>query len=193
MRLPKWFLGMLAVALLMGLTARANAADTQGRIKNVNADKATFVMTDENGKDWTFKAGDGIQVHRNDKAVTLRDLQEGDEVRITYAKDNNTLVASNIKVTAVATANTETRGKIKSINPDKNEFVLSDKEGNDWRFRMSDKAKVQVGNNKAGTLQDLKVGEAVLVTYKKTGDSLLASEVRSDKGDKNEKKDRRDQ
>ena len=50
-RLPKWFLLILALAVLVGLTASASAADTtKGKIKSVTADKKELVMTDQNNK-----------------------------------------------------------------------------------------------------------------------------------------------
>ena len=51
-RLPKWFVMVLALAMVVGLTSAVFAADTvKGKIKSVSADKKEFVVTDKNDKD----------------------------------------------------------------------------------------------------------------------------------------------
>jgi hypothetical protein len=74
----------------------------------------------------------------------------------------------------------ETKGKIKSVTADKNEFVFTDNNGKDWSFQMDDNAKIRL-NDKDSKLGDLKAGDEVTVTYEKKGDRLIAKEVRCDK------------
>ncbi len=96
--MPKWVIMVLALALIAGLTAPALAADTaKGKIKSVTADKEEFVLTDTNGKDWTFKMDDSGKIVLNDKDGKLTDLKIGDEVTVTYKKDGAKLIASEVR------------------------------------------------------------------------------------------------
>jgi Cu/Ag efflux protein CusF len=181
-RLPKCVRVLLGLALFLGLAAPALAAnDTKGTLKSIDHKKLTFVMTDKNGRDWTFHMGDGIQVRLNDKASAFDKLKEGDKIYVKYAKDGEKLVASEVDATESAEA-TNTRGTIKSIDVNKNEFVLSDKNGKDWTFRMADDAKVQTSTNKTAKLEDLKVGDKVMVDYTKKGNDFWANKVHPDTG-----------
>ncbi len=71
----------------------------------------------------------------------------------------------------------EAKGTIKTVTPDKNEFVFADKNAKDWTFHVDKDAKIFI-NDKAGKLADLQAGDEVTVTYEKKNDKLMASEVR---------------
>lgn len=92
-------LGVLVLALLLGITTMALAAETKGKIKSVNADKNEFVMTDANNKDFTFHLVDTGKVLINDKESKLSDLKAGDEVSITYESKDNKLHATEVRCT----------------------------------------------------------------------------------------------
>jgi hypothetical protein len=96
-RLSKWLLAVLAIAILLGFSTAVLAAETKGKIKSVSADKKEFVMTDENAKDWTFQLDTGGKVQLNNQDRKLDDLKVGDEVRITYEKKDNKLIASEVR------------------------------------------------------------------------------------------------
>ena len=98
-RLPKWILVVLALAMLVGLAGVTLAADetTKGTIKKVTADKKEFVMTDKDNKDWTFHLDDNAKLRLADKDVQLQDLKAGDTVEITYTKQGDKLVAKEIR------------------------------------------------------------------------------------------------
>jgi Cu/Ag efflux protein CusF len=140
-------------------------------------------MTDVNGRDWTFKAGNSIQIRSNDKACTLSDLKEGDKVLITYAKSGRDLIASDIKATS-SSATTETAdatsGTIKKIDTDHNQITITDKNSRDWAFDMADGATVEI-NNRPSKLVDLKAGEEVTVKYQKRGRELVATDIKAAK------------
>ena len=97
-RVPKWLLVVLALAVLVCFAAPLLAEETKGKIKSVSADKKEFVMTDDNGKDWEFTLTDEGKVKLGDKDIKLNELKEGDQVTITYDKKDNKLMASEVKV-----------------------------------------------------------------------------------------------
>jgi Cu/Ag efflux protein CusF len=67
-------------------------------------------------------------------------------------------------------------GKIKIVRAGTQQFVLTDKAGKDWTFRMDENAKVRL-NDKNSELKELKAGDEVEVTYTKKGDQLIATQV----------------
>jgi hypothetical protein len=97
-RLPKWVLVVLALTLLVGLATTGFAAETaKGKIKSVAADKEQLVLTDTNGKDFTFHMDPKAKISLNDKAGKLADLKTGDEVEIKYEKKGDQLVAEEVR------------------------------------------------------------------------------------------------
>jgi biopolymer transport protein ExbD len=96
-RLPMFYLGALVLVLLLGLTMPLLAANAGGKIASVAADKNEFVMTDKDGKNWTFQLNQGGKVFINDKEGKLADLQAGFEVTITYEKQGEKLLASEVR------------------------------------------------------------------------------------------------
>jgi len=95
-RIPKWFVLVLVLTFLLGPVAPVLADDTKGKIKSINADKSEFVLTDKDGKDWTFKMDDNAKIRLNDKDSKLNDLKEGDEIKVTYDKKGDQLIAKEI-------------------------------------------------------------------------------------------------
>lgn len=76
-----------------------------------------------------------------------------------------------------ALAADKANGKIKTVTADKKEFVLTDKDGKDWNFKMAETGKIKL-NDKDSQLDDLKVGDQVEVSYDKLGELFIAAEVR---------------
>jgi hypothetical protein len=96
-RIPKWLLLLLVVAFLLGLAAPVLAEEAKGKLKTITADKNEFVLTDKDGKDWTFKMDDNAKIKLNDKDSKLNDLKEGDEVKITYEKKGDQFIATEVR------------------------------------------------------------------------------------------------
>ena len=71
----------------------------------------------------------------------------------------------------------EAKGTIKTVTADKSEFVLTDANAKDWTIHLNKDGKVFI-NDKEGKLSDLQASDEVTVIYEKTGDKLMASEVR---------------
>ena len=98
-RLPKLFLAVLALALLLALALPVLAAEAKGKIASVNADKNEFVLTDSQGKNWTFNHNKDGKVFINDKESKLSDLKAADEATVTYEKKDNKLMCSEVRAT----------------------------------------------------------------------------------------------
>jgi Cu/Ag efflux protein CusF len=71
----------------------------------------------------------------------------------------------------------ETKGKIKSVSADKKEFVMTDQNGKDWEFTLTDEGKVMLGD-KDIKLNEVKEGDQVTIAYEKKEGKLLASEIK---------------
>jgi hypothetical protein len=72
----------------------------------------------------------------------------------------------------------EAKGKVKSVNGDKNEFVMTDAAGKDTTIHLQKAGKVFI-NDKEGKLSDLQQGDDVTVTCEIKNEQHLASEVRA--------------
>ena len=98
-RLPQWWLGLLALALLVGLTMPVMADETKGKIKSVVPDKNEFVLVDSNNKDWTFHLDKDAKVFIDNKEGKLADVKADDMANITYKKEGEKLTASTVRCT----------------------------------------------------------------------------------------------
>jgi Cu/Ag efflux protein CusF len=90
-------LGLLALALILLLTVPVAADETKGTIKNVDAIKSTFILTDPNARDWPMELTKNAQVFINDKEAKLSDLRAGDEVSVTFEKQGEKLMTTTIR------------------------------------------------------------------------------------------------
>jgi hypothetical protein len=88
---------VLALALLAGLAVPVLADEAKGKIKNLTAAKKEFVFTDKDGKDWNCLLADDGKVSINNQDKNFSDLKEGDEVTITYEKQNEKLKVSKLE------------------------------------------------------------------------------------------------
>lgn len=172
-RLTKWLSTTLAIALL---ASSAAAADTVagGKIKSINADNKTFVLTDSANKEFTFKLGDSLVVNRAGKESNS-DLKVGDAVSVCYDPGLVTWTSHYILVHEGATKNsTLSHGTFKSYDADKKQLAFTDSAKNDTMYDMGD-AMVRV-NMKKSTVQDLRIGDqALLISNTLEGKSTLAS------------------
>jgi len=77
----------------------------------------------------------------------------------------------------------EAKGKVKTVNGDKNEFVITDAAGKDVAIHLNRGGKVFI-NDKAGKLSDLQAGDEVIVTCEIKNERHQASEVRATRQNK---------
>jgi hypothetical protein len=88
--------GLLVVALLLGLALPVMADQLKGKLAGVNVEKNQIVVT-ENFKNWTFTLDRDAQVFLNDRQSKLQDLQAGDEAIITFTRQGERLSASVVR------------------------------------------------------------------------------------------------
>jgi hypothetical protein len=98
MRLPKFVFVLLALGILVGMTAPVLAAETaKGKIKSIAADQKSFVLTDQAGKDWTFSMDPAAKVRLADKDAKLQDLKAGQEATVTYEKQGDKNIVKEVR------------------------------------------------------------------------------------------------
>jgi Cu/Ag efflux protein CusF len=81
-------------------------------------------------------------------------------------------------VLAVPVVADETKGKIKTVDPNKSEFILTDANAKDWPMQVEKNAQVFI-NDKEAKLTDLRAGDEVSVTYEKQGEKLITKTIRA--------------
>jgi predicted lipoprotein with Yx(FWY)xxD motif len=170
----KWF-GALAAMVLLAATAAAADAVAIGKVKEVNADKKTVVLTEANGKDYTFKLDEHAVINRGGKE-SKSDLNAGEAVNILFDKGLTSSTARYVLVQEGDSKNWElVHGAFKSYDTDKKQFCITDANGKDVNFAMGD-AKVRL-NKEAGKVQDIRIGDKTLVIIEKAGDKSTLKSV----------------
>lgn len=170
--LTNWFSAVLAIALL---ASAAGAADTvaNGKIKSINADNKTFVLSDSAGKDHTFKLGDDLVVNRAGKE-SKSDLKEGDSVSVCYDPGVFTWTSHYILVHGKTRSSTLSHGNFKSYDSEKKQLVFTDSDKTDTTYTMGE-ATVRI-NMKDSSPQELRIGDhALIISSTVDGKSTLRS------------------
>jgi Cu/Ag efflux protein CusF len=96
-RLPKWLMAVLGIAILLALTSSVQALEAKGKIKKVSDDQKELIVTDQDGKDLEFVMDDDAKIQLNDKDTKLKELKKGDEITVTYDKKDGKLIASKVE------------------------------------------------------------------------------------------------
>jgi hypothetical protein len=78
---------------------------------------------------------------------------------------------------ATAVFAADATGKIKSVDGDKGEFVITDNNNKNWTFHLAKDSKAFI-NDKEAKLGDLQLDNEVTIKYERDGAKLMASEVR---------------
>jgi Cu/Ag efflux protein CusF len=173
MCLKKWLGATLAIALLASTAA---AADTvaSGKVKSINADNKTFVLTDSADKDFTFKLGEKLVINRAGKE-TKSDLKAGDVINVCYDKGIVNRTAHYILVQEGTSKNSELiRGNVKSYDADKKELTFTNEVKKDSTYAIG-KAMVRV-NMEDAKIDSVKIGDhALLIVNTVEGKSTLRS------------------
>lgn len=171
--LTKWLSATLAIALLANTAAAADAV-AGGKVKSINADNKTFVVTDSADKDHTFKLGDDLIINRAGKE-SKSDLKVGDAVSVCHDGGLLKWTSHYILVHEGTTKNsTLSHGTFKSYDADKKEIAFTDSLKKDTMYSIGDAVvRVNMTGSKVG---ELRIGEqALLITNTAEGKSTLTS------------------
>lgn len=172
MHLTKWLSATLAIALLASTAA---AADTvaSGKIKSINADNKTFILTDSANKDFTFKVGENLVVNRAGKE-SKSDLKAGDPISVCYDKGIISWTAHYVLVHEGKSNCELIHGNVKAYNAEKKEMTFTNEIKKDSTYSMG-KAMVRV-NMEDTKIENVKIGDhALLIVDTVDGASTLRS------------------
>jgi Cu/Ag efflux protein CusF len=158
--LTKWLSATLAIALLAS-TAAAVDTVANGKVKSVDADNKTLVLTDSADKDHTIKFDDKLIVNRAGKEGKS-DLKVGDAIHICYDKDDSASMAHYVLVREGKSKNCELiRGSVKNYDADKNELTFTNDVKRDSTYSIG-KAMVRV-NMENAKIDSIKTGDTALI------------------------------
>jgi Cu/Ag efflux protein CusF len=173
MCLTKVLSAALAITVLAGT---AMAADTvaSGKVKSINADNKTFVLTDSANKDFTFKLGDKLVVNRSG-TEGKSDLKAGDAINVCYDSGILTWTAHYILVKDGTSKDSRLiRGNVKSYDADKKALTFTNEEKVDATYSMG-KAPVRL-NMEDSKIENVKIGDhALIIVSTVDGTSTLQS------------------
>jgi hypothetical protein len=160
MCLSKWTSAAVAIALMAG-TATAADKVASGKIKSINADNKTFVLTDSADKDWTFTLGDKVMVNRAGKE-SKSDLKSGDPISVCYDKGTLTWTAHYILIhEGTSKSCTLIQGNVKSYDAAKKELTFTNDVSKDSTYSTG-KATVRL-NMTDSTMDNVKIGDHALL------------------------------
>jgi hypothetical protein len=181
MCLSKFLGATVAIALLAGSVA---AADTVagGKVKSINADDKTFVLTDSKDKDFSFKLGDATIVNRAGKEGTT-ELKVGDAISVCYdyEKGRKNWTVHYILVQEAGSKNCRlVRGTIKSYNADKKQMLFTgDGAKTSTTYEMGD-AQVRL-NMRDSKIEAIENGAHALLIVDTTADTTTLRSVMVDR------------
>jgi len=82
--------GMQAVAILHNDGAFRDAMISHGKVKTAADANGKIVVSDSNGKDWTFTTDDQARVRLNNQPAKIGDLKQGEDVIYVFEKKGDT-------------------------------------------------------------------------------------------------------
>jgi Cu/Ag efflux protein CusF len=103
MRLPKIYLALFVVGLVVALTVPLLAAtpvlpgQMQGKIMSVDAERMQFVLKSNTGEDINFGMDEDAQVYINNEEAQLADLRTGDQVNVVGHRDGDQWLAVEVR------------------------------------------------------------------------------------------------
>jgi len=166
MSLSKWFIAVAATVLLAGPSAAADVI-LAGKVKSINAEKKTFVVTDAGGKDHSLKFDEHVTVNRDGKD-SKSDVKVGDPVDVCHDNGTFTWTAHYILVQEGASKNCVLmRVTFKSYDAGKKQLTFTNTADNkDMTFGMGD-AKVRL-NGQDSKMENYKIGDAAVAIVNMT-------------------------
>jgi hypothetical protein len=94
-RLPKAYLGALALVLMLATALRAEET-MKGRIKMVDPDRKEFVLTDAENRDFKFHLDRDARISINGREAKLSEVQPDDQADVIYRVEGELRLAGRI-------------------------------------------------------------------------------------------------
>jgi ABC-type lipoprotein release transport system permease subunit len=174
----------LVIGLLTTLMAFVNGMD---RLTENSGQPGNVIVLSDGANDEVFSTlvdGDMSDVERHPSVLKESDLDG--KPRASEALDNRLaskevylVVNQPIPPDEGTAADQAIRGTIRTITPDRDEFVLvDDLKGDVMRLRMAEGAKI-FSNRSAAKFDELRLGDKVWVAYEAKGKEYVATEVRA--------------
>ena len=160
--------------------SQAEATQTKtGVVRSVDvAGKKIVVMV---ARELTFTLTESTKIRRGDDAKKLDDIKVGDKVAVEYTRTDETRTAKTIAILAEEKEDSEKsegaqtkEGEVKKVDVAGNKLVVL--VARELTFTVTEKTKIRQGDD-AKTLADVKVGDRVKVSYNRTGDNRVATNV----------------
>lgn len=152
----------------------------RGKIERVNADQQQFTLKEDNGRELTFHAGRNARFDVNGKEAKLADLQQGQEVTVTFRQMLTDIRAGqqnaqpdNTQQGQGQAQGHQIRGQIEQVQAAQHQIRLRDQSGKEHTFQVGQNTQVQV-NGRNGTLADLQQGQQVTATSQ-----MVANDIRT--------------
>jgi Cu/Ag efflux protein CusF len=159
MYLTKWTSATMVIALMAGTAAADAVAD--GKVKSINAEGKTFVLTDAKDKDFTFHLSDKLVVNRGGKE-SKSDLKAGDVVSVRYDQGLIHWTTNYILVIDASSKNCEMMYvTVKNYDAAKKEITFTNQDKKDSTFAMGN-ATVRF-SMVDGTIDNVKIGDHALI------------------------------
>src|SRR5262249_51100520 len=157
LRLPKFVLVLLVLAALLAWTSPgwAAAEPTRGTVQSVSPDKNQIIVTDKNGKAWTYQVPENAAIFVPTAAnARLGDVKTGEDVSLLSEKQGDHFEALAILVHQGDFRNSGLAGGIvKRVMADTNEFIITDANGKEWTYHVANSARIRA-NNQGSKLAD---------------------------------------
>lgn len=180
MSLSKLGCALVAITLSVGVVAAADVV-TSGKIKSVNADNKSFVMTDAADKDYTFKLGDSLVINRSGKE-SKSDLKAGDPISVCYETGVFSWTAHYILINEGDAKNSKlVRGNVKSYDPETKELAVTSENAKDKDLTFAVGAAAVRLNMKDSKIADIKIGDHALLIVDMVGDKSTLRSVMVDR------------
>jgi hypothetical protein len=169
----------VATALLAGTALGADTV-TSGKVKSINADDKTFVLTDSADKDLTFQFGAHLVINRAGKE-SQSGLKVGDAISVGYDKGAATRTAQYILVQDGSTKNWQlVQGSFKSYNAAKKQALFTGEGSKTSTTYDVGDADVRL-NMKSSKLEAIESGDRALLIVDTTASTPTLRSVMVDR------------
>jgi predicted RNA-binding protein len=120
----------------------------------------------------SFNLGENCTYALWDKTSgTVNDLRPGEKILVSYQDAHGVLIASHVEQQPM-----RFEGMVKSISPDKHTLTIH-RPASEKQLQVAADCKIKLRDGKSGSLENIRVGDHVTVTYETPEDKATALEI----------------